>query len=316
MSSSNEIVDLFCGGGGSSEGLHQAGFQTKFAIDMNEHAVLTFNSNHGNVAIEGDVSTLRSERIMKKLDGKPVLVTASPPCEPFTAANSKRISSPFSRLFDDTEGRLMLHALRLISDLDPEFWMIENVRGIIEGGNKKLLKEEATDLGLGKPYFNWIEAHKFGVPSYRTRIIISNFEIKTPKKRKVSVRDAIGDLPNPRYPSDYPYHEYLPVTEKYQDAMLTQEPGHGLVFFFGSNKDYQNYIRLHYDKPAPVVMGKSKFVHPEQDRILTPFEHARLMTFPEDYIYRGNRERIYDMIGEAVPPLLTREIGNQIMELM
>jgi len=309
-----EMVDLFCGGGGSSTGFHQAGFVTKFAVDRAWHARETFKANYGDIVYNYDVSKLRSEPILDKLSEKPTLVTASPPCEPFTTANNKRVNDPYMRLFDDKVGRLMIHAIRLISELDPDFWMIENVRGILDGENRDLLRDEIVDMGLGEPYFNWINATRWGVPSERTRVIISNINLHPPSDADyLTVNDVIGDLPKPAYPHGIEYHEYNPVSSKYRDEMVTQAPGHGLVFFYGSNQDFQNYIRLHPNRPAPVVMGKSKFVHPFQDRILTPFEHGRLMTFPDDYQYVGTTEQIYDVIGEAVPPKITKAIGEQIL---
>lgn len=309
-----EIVDLFCGGGGSSTGFHQAGFQTVFAVDSAWHARETFKLNHGNVVHNYDISKLRSEVILSEIGKKPTVVTASPPCEPFTVANSKRIKNPYNRLFDDNKGRLMLHAIRLIADLEPEFYFIENVRGILDGEGEELLTEEIESMGLGKPHFNWINAVNWGVPSERTRIIVSNLELKNPYHEMQTVRDAIGDLPPPDYPHGYEYHTTTPVSSKYQDGMITLPPGAGLVYFYGSSKDYQNYIRIPWDRPAPVVMGKSRFVHPDFDRLLTPLENARLMTFPDNYHYAGGIEQIYDVIGEAVPPRITYEIGKQVID--
>jgi DNA (cytosine-5)-methyltransferase 1 len=63
-------------------------------------------------------------------------------------------------------------------------------------------------------------------------------------------------------------------------------------------------------------MGKSSFFHPFEDRLLTPREHARLMTFPDNYKFMGGTTQVYDIIGEAVPPLLTEQIGNQFISNM
>lgn len=308
------LVDLFCGGGGSSTGFHQAGFQTKFAIDKEWFCVNTFNLNHGNVAKLGDVAQLRSERIQTTLNGKPIIVTASPPCEPFTIANHKRNKNPFDRLFTDPIGRLTLDALRIISDLDPEYYFIENVKGILDGENRHILAEEISDLGLGAPYFNWIDAPSWGVPSSRLRVIISNLKLKTPRLSPKSVDKVIRDLPLPDLPDMYDYHVSYPITDKTRNEITLLNPGQGLKYFFGANQEYKNYIRVKSHEIAPVVMGKSRFIHPTEDRLLTPMEHARLMTFPDWYEYVGSLESIYDMIGEAVPPQVTCEIGKQVKD--
>jgi DNA (cytosine-5)-methyltransferase 1 len=310
------LVDLFCGGGGSSRGFHQAGFESLAAVDQVQSCMDTYNLNFGNVAFSADVSQLRSEVILSKIDFKPVVVTASPPCEPFTLANERRITDPFERLFDDEVGRLMLHGIRLIGDLDPDYFVIENVKGILDGDGEALLTEEIQRVGLGNPYFTFVNAENFGVPSNRVRVLISNFKIDNPKMNPKTLSDAISDLPDPNYPNSITHHVTPSISQNYKKKIPNLIPGSGLVYFRGAKSEMRNYIRLKLDSLAPVVMGKSRFVHPSQDRLLTPREHARLMTFPDDHKFLGTMEEIYDMIGEAVPPAVTNSIANQIIDLL
>ncbi|MCY3412914.1 MAG: DNA cytosine methyltransferase [Candidatus Heimdallarchaeota archaeon] len=308
------LIDLFCGGGGSSTGFHQAGFETSVAVDFADHAVATFNANYPDTAIKKDISNLRAEPLLE--GGKPVLVTASPPCEAYTTANEKRVKDPYARMYEDEVGRLMIHAIRLIADLQPEFFMIENVMGIFDGDGRTLLQEELNRLGLGKAYFNTVQATDWGVPSNRLRAIITNFKINPPKIRPKSLMEAIGDLPAPNYPHDFEYHITPAINEKYEGKLSSLQIGEALVHFKGAKDQMRNWIRLKPTTVAPTVMGKSKFVHPFVDRILTPQEHARLMTFPDNYKYEGTFDQIYDIIGEAVPPRLTFEIGKQAINLL
>lgn len=308
------IIDLFCGGGGSSRGFHDAGLETVYAIDNSYHCVRTFKANFGKVAWQSDVSLLRAETILDKISGTPFLVTASPPCEPFTSANQDRIQNPYIRMFDDPTGRLMIHSLRLIADLNPKYFLIENVRGIIEGENRSLLEDEIARLGLGKSYFTFVDAIKFGVPSNRLRVFISNFPIKYPRLKRKTVGDAIADLPEPNFPDDLDLHYQLSMSREHEKRLPNLKQGNSLVFFRGSNTDHRNYLRIRMDKPAPVVMGKSRFFHPIQDRMLTPMEVARLMTFPDNHQFIGTGEQILDMIGEAVPPKISEAIGNSLIK--
>ncbi|MHA2276054.1 MAG: DNA cytosine methyltransferase [Candidatus Kariarchaeaceae archaeon] len=308
------IVDLFCGGGGSSSGFHQAGFKTLAAIDQVQACIDTYNYNFGDVAFSADISQLRSETILARIGEHPTVVTASPPCEPFTLANEKRIVNPFERLFDDEVGRLMLHAIRLIGDLNPEYFIIENVRGILDGEGRDLLSEEIQRLGLGNPYFTIVNAEEFGVPSKRVRVLISNFKIRIPRIGIKTLYSAINDLPEPNNPNFFEDHITTSISEKFSRKIPNLLTGEGLVYFRGAKSEMRNYIRIKYDEPAPVIMGKSRFIHPTEDRILTPREHARLMTFPDNHLFIGSTEEIYDMIGEAVPPAITHSIANQILE--
>lgn len=310
------LVDLFCGGGGSSSGFHQAGFKSLAAIDQVQSCIDTYNHNFGNVAFPANIANLRSEKIFSKIESKPSVVTASPPCEPFTAANEKRVVDPYERLFDDEIGRLMLHAIRLIGDLEPDFFVIENVRGILDGDGEALLSEEIQRVGLGTPYFTFINAENFGVPSKRVRVLISNFKINNPNTHSKTLKNAIHDLPEPNFPHEFDDHITYPISPNHKKKIPNLAPGAGLVYYRGANAEMRNYIRLKYDEPAPVVMGKSRFVHPLEDRLLTPREHARLMTFPDNHKFLGSQEEIYDMIGEAVPPAITYSIAKQITELL
>lgn len=308
------LVDLFCGGGGSSCGLHAAGFTTVYAVDQEEFCVRTFNHNFGNVARVTDVAKLHSLDILSEIKKEPFLITASPPCEPYTAANKNRISDPYQRMFDDPVGRLMLDAIRIIADLQPKYYLIENVVGILQGKNKELLTEEFLKLGLDAPIFNVVQAIDWGVPSYRQRVIISNIELPSPHEKYITTIDAIGDLPPPNYPTEFTHHTTITIPNKYLKKVPRLPPGEGLVFFTGAKKQMKNYMRLYADQPAEVIMGKSKFLHPTEDRLLTAREHARLMTFPDEHKFLGNTEQIYDMVGEAVPPLLMQKIGEFILQ--
>ncbi len=308
------LVDLFCGGGGASAGYHMAGFKSVFAMDVAEHCVNTYNLNFGNVAHLGDISTLHAYKILENLDDFPFLVTASPPCEPYTKANERRIKDPYYRMFDDPIGRLMLDAIRLIGDLEPKFYIIENVIGVLDGNNDELIADEFERVGFSRPHFNVLEAAEWGIPSKRKRVFISNVKFDSPKLPSRTVRDAIGDLIPPQYPNDFEDHVFVPVPPKYASKVISLPEGQGLVYFKGAKNQYVNYLRLNMDKPADVVMGKSRFLHPIEDRLLSPREHARLMTFPDAHKLSGSLEQMYDIVGEAIPSLLTYQLAKTILD--
>ncbi len=309
------VVDLFCGGGGSSSGYHQAGYRTVFAVDKAEHCVNTFNANFGEVSRQGDVSALHSLDILREIGDSPFLLTASPPCEPYTAANEKRIRDPYLRMFDDPVGRLMIESIRLIADLRPRYFVIENVAGVLEGRNAELLADEFARLGLDRPYFNVVHAEEWGVPSRRKRVIISNVDLRSPRLPYVTVGEALSDLPPPNDPHGFDDHYIVLPPPKHASKVSMTGFGQGLVYFKGAKKQYKNYMRLYPDKPAEVVMGLSKFIHPYEDRLLTIREHARLMSFPDDHVLLGTTDQKYDMVGEAVPPNLTLGIARAIESL-
>ena len=82
------------------------------------------------------------------------------------------------------------------------------------------------------------------------------------------------------------------------------------MFFRGANKEYGNFTRLSWNMLAPTVMGKSRFIHPLDDRLLTPREHARLMSYPDNHLFLGTIDQQFNLVGESVPPFLTFLMGK------
>lgn len=308
------VIDLFCGAGGFSRGFEEAGFKILLGLDNFEPVARTYQENFPNaVIIVDDIKNIRSEDILKEIGTTPDVVIGGPPCEPFTKANPRREPDPIDRLYKDPIGRLVLHFIRIVGDLRPKVFVMENVPGIMEGELKKCIREEFARVGYKKIYFNVLRAEHYETPSYRTRVFISNIRIKPkPSNRIVRVIDAIGDLPDPRDIHDIPNHEYVPLSPKKQRRISKLKWGEALIRYRGAGKIYENLIRLHPFKPAPTVMGSSRFVHPFEDRLLTVREHARLMGFPDYHIFLGGRDVQYNQVGEAVPVPLAKAIANYI----
>ena len=76
------------------------------------------------------------------------------------------------------------------------------------------------------------------------------------------------------------------------------------------------YLRLNYDRPCGTVVNvrKSMWVHPVLDRAISVREAARLQTFPDSYVFCGTKDRQYQQVGNAVPPVLARAIAEKLAE--
>ena len=75
---------------------------------------------------------------------------------------------------------------------------------------------------------------------------------------------------------------------------------------------HHTWTRLPADRVAPTVKGLGRFVHPVEDRLLTPREHARLMGYPDDFVFHGSKNEQYNQVGESVPPPLSRAIAREV----
>jgi DNA (cytosine-5)-methyltransferase 1 len=306
-----KVLDLFCGAGGFSLGFKQANYEIVCGLDNFEPVIRTFSYNFSSSHIILEDIKKVSSKIIKEEVGEVDVIIGGPPCEAFTLASSKIQKDPLDRLYSDPRGQLVLHFIRLVGDLKPIFFVMENVRGILIPQIKEAIIKEFKRVGYDRFYFNVLHAEDYGNPSIRTRVFISNLKI-LPEKSKIkrTVWDAIGDLPSPYSIHDIPNHDPVPVSERKLRKILRLKKGHSLVSFIGAdNRMKENYIRLKFNSLAPTVMGKSRFIHPVENRILTVRENARLMSFPDDFIFFGGREVQFDQVGEAVPPILAKSIA-------
>jgi DNA (cytosine-5)-methyltransferase 1 len=215
------------------------------------------------------------------------------------------MKKPEDRLYRDKRGQLVLHFIRLVKELKPKVFVMENVPQILELRNA--IEREFRKIGVYRIYFNILKAQNYGNPSKRTRVFISNVPIdEKPAKRYVKVADALRDLPPL---NTIPNHEEVRISKSKLEKIAMLRWGESLVKFGGR---FENWLRLHPYKLAPTVMGHSRFVHPFEDRLLTVREQARLMGFPDDHVFLGGRNVQFDMVGEAVPVPLARAVAKEV----
>lgn len=309
-----KVLDLFSGAGGFSEGFREAGFKIVAGLDNFEAAARTFKANFPEAElILADIKEVTASQI-ERLVGQPDVIIGGPPCEAFTSANFKRMPDPLDRLYKDPRGQLTLHFIRIVGDLQPKVFVMENVVHITDGILREQLRREFKHIGY-EIYFNVLDAEDYGTPSLRRRVFISNVEIKPQKLNKImTVWDAIGDLPDPRSDHNIPNHDYISVGHRRFKKIKKIRRDQSLVSFIGADgKMKTNFLRLNPNKPAPPVMGKSRFIHPFEDRLLTVREHARLMGFPDTFIFYGGKDAQFDQVGEAVPVPLAKAIAEYLL---
>ena len=224
-------IDLFCGAGGFSEGILQAGFDIIFSSDRSPMVQETYMNRHEQLGlVQGvdtwfelaDIKELTAEYIFEKINSlkygavfepeKVDVMFGGPPCQGFSRLGKRNASDPRNMLFHEY--------LRLIKDIKPKYVVMENVTGImdmqmldfpsvLEDGKvyrgqiltPEILKCELEGLGYIVLDFKRLNAADFGVPQQRNRAIFLAYRrdvhpISYPKEEKstVNVRDAFGDL--------------------------------------------------------------------------------------------------------------------------
>ncbi len=210
----------------------------------------------------------------------------------------------------------------------------------IKGAALEVVLLEMKNIGYQVVY-NVLEAADYGVPQTRQRVIFmgsrdsesvtfplpkySKYGKKLPKWR--TLRDGLKGLVDTQ-PEFIPYSEnrlkYLKLLKagqnwKYLPEDLKQEAMGGAYHSGGGKVGF--YRRLSWDKPSPTITTSpnqkaTDMCHPVELRCLTVRESAKLQTFPDDWIFYGSTLSKYKQIGNAVPVLLSKEIGVYLFNLI
>ncbi len=313
------VVDLFCGAGGFAKGFYDEGFNIVLAIDNFKPASETYKANFPDtIVLTEDIREVSCE-LVRKILGKIHIhaIIGSPPCEPFTAANPRRKEKPLDRLYVDPMGRLTLEFIRFVRCFKPEVFVMENVPQILDNGLKQALYREFRAAGYSKVFFNILRAEDYGTPSHRVRVFISNIPIKPKRlRRKIIVEEALKNLPEPGS-QNIPNHDPVPLSPRKLRRISKVKWGQALIRYEGfKGKLLPNLIRLHPKKLAPTVLGSSRFIHPYEDRFLTVREQARLMGYPDNFIFLGGRDSQFNQVGESVPVPLSKTIASTVMKYL
>lgn len=321
-------IDLFCGAGGLTTGLKQAGFQVIAGVELNPIAAETYQLNHGEHKLYNcDIKQLDPYLVMKDLSIRPGdldLLAGCPPCQGFSTLRTRNQSSSVN----DDRNDLVFDFLRFVSAMHPKTIMMENVPGLAKDPRIQAVLEELIKLGysVNENTIQVKNASDYGVPQRRKRMILqtSRFgEIGEPTRSEkiTTVYDAIGKLPKAGT-SDDELHDYPENRTSKTRALIEKIPLDG-----GSRRDLPKefwlpchiksphsyidvYGRMSWNNVAPTITGgctnpsKGRFLHPSEHRAITLREAALLQSFPPDYKFSLKRGKDVAslMIGNALPP--------------
>lgn len=325
-------IDLFSGCGGLTLGLKQAGFRVVGAVEINSLATETYGKNHPEVKIwQEDIRKLKGVEVFRALGlkrGELDLLAGCPPCQGFS---SMRTLNGKKRVQDERND-LIFDYLRLVKVLLPKAVMMENVSALAKNWRMKIFKKELGALGYdlnGTPLI--LNTANYGVPQRRRRIIlvcsrVGRIELPESETEKVTVREAIGNLPRPGKSGD-PLHDMKEKRGPWIAEMIRRIPKNG-----GSRTDLPEkfrlvchkklpggfkdvYGRMSWKDVAPTITGgcvspsKGRFLHPSQDRSITLREAALLQSFPKNYYFSLNKGKqgVALMIGNALPPTFIKK---------
>lgn len=233
-----KAISLFSGAMGLDLGIEKAGIDIRLCVEMDKHAVSTIRKNRKIPIINRDITTVPSSEILKTSglkEGELDLVVGGPPCQAFSTAGARRG-------LDDFRGNVIIQYLRVVSELQPKYFLLENVRGILSaklnnipdsyqeynsikelnGSVIQFLTNEFKKLGYTISFALFNSAN-YGVPQIRERVIIfgnkGSKRIPLPQpthsefglygtQKWITLGDVIKDLPQPSS------SEYKPLNKR------------------------------------------------------------------------------------------------------
>ncbi|MDI9334650.1 MAG: DNA cytosine methyltransferase [Cytophagales bacterium] len=335
-------IDLFCGVGGLTQGLREAGISVVAGIDIDPSCAHPFEANHPQSRfLLKSVESLSAADLHALWPSNSIrLLAGCAPCQPFSsyARNAPKDHSKWGMLF---------HFSRLIRDTKPEFVTMENVPGLAREAPFVDFLNTLKEGGYQVAY-QTVNVADFGVPQQRKRLVLiasklGQISLPSPthsgSKNWLSVKDAIGKLPvldAGEIDKNDLLHRSARLSPLNSSRIRASKPG-------GTWRDWPKelvaechrkesgkhsagvYGRMRWDQPAPTMttlccgFGNGRFGHPEQNRAISLREAAIFQSFPINYQFASANnlisiKRVSKLIGNAVPPKLGEAVGITLIK--
>ncbi|MDS9590070.1 MULTISPECIES: DNA cytosine methyltransferase [Pseudomonas] len=330
-------VDLFCGVGGLTHGLMRAGINVAAGVDLDVNCKFAFELNNASKFIAADISSLQGADIASYLKGGEYsLLAGCAPCQPFSTYSRKGRNKKHEQQWP-----LALEFARLVEELQPDFVTMENVPQLAD-------HQVFLDfVALLKGYSCWwgvVDCLQYGIPQTRKRLVLiasklgGDYLQLTPTHAKpVTVRDVIGHLPAinaGQADSSDPLHTASSLSPLNMRRIKASSPGGtwrdwppellATCHIKSSGSTYPSvYGRMEWDKPSPTIttqcfgFGNGRFGHPSQDRAISLREAAILQTFPEEYKFLPDDEKVrFNKLGRLIGNAVPVRLGEVIAETL
>lgn len=337
-------IDLFCGIGGLTKGLEQAGIKVVAGIDFEPNCQYAYEENNNSIFIKKDITTLTTTELQSLYpkDTDIHILAGCAPCQPFSRYTQRYRKEGYK----DEKWRLLYSFGSLVKQTLPEIIAMENVPELEKTNVFFDFLANLKECGYNV-FHKVIFCPDYGVPQNRRRLVLLASLLgkivlipptHTPSEY-VTVRDAIGDLPplvaGSTDPNDI-MHSATQLSKTNLNRIRQSVPG-------GTWRDWDEslqlkchkkstgrtypsvYGRMSWDAPSPTITtqfygyGNGRFGHPDQDRALSLREGAILQSFPRDYKFIQsteilNKHQLGIQIGNAVPVRLGEAIGKSILD--
>lgn len=302
-----KVLSLFSGAGLMDLGFLKQGFDIVEAVELNRWASETYQRNIGDHIRCMDIKDYTD------IPEVPIIIGGSP-CQGFSAANRT------TNYLDNPKNLLVKEYIRVVkSNPKAQVFVLENVPQLLSAGNGAFLSEIEHELSDFEITAGVLNAADFGTAQARKRAIIigskiGRIELPRPLIRAVkTVRDAFKGLHRGILnQTDFT----LPKEDTLVRMRQVPEGGNWRDVPELINSDHHSsYLRrLKWDEPSPTLpnIRKTLLLHPEENRVLSVREAARLFDVPDDFVFYGPLGEKQQMVGNGVPVLLAQAVARQV----
>ena len=344
------LAELFCGCGGFSLGAHQAGFVVAAAFDIDATLTSSFASNFpGSRLVLTDVAKLSGETIRASVNCPIDGIFGGPPCQGFSSIGRRQSNDP--------RRELVSHFYRVINEVRPRFFVMENVRGLgfadARGVLDDALKVVSGHYEIFGPHI--LDAADFGAATKRRRLFVVGVhkdcgdglkleDLAEFRRPAATVREALADLDQSEFievQDDFDVwritklgrpHEYARALRSHDRTFTGHRPTvhtSAVARRFtavepGKTESIGRHPRLHWNGQCPTLRAgtgadKGSYqsvrpLHPEEPRVITVREAARLQGFPDCHRFHPTVWHSFRMIGNSVSPIIAKAIFAAIAE--
>lgn len=329
------VVSFFAGCGGLDLGFEQAGFHVVWANEFDKSIHATYEKNHANTVLCKDDLNIIDPNDIPDCDG----FIGAPPCQSWSVGG-KQLG------LDDERGRLFLKYIELINIKKPKFFLIENVKGMLDDKFKTVFDDFVNRLENVGYDVQWalLDAVYYSIPQNRERVFFVGFRKElavhylfpaSTCNEPITLEQAIGDMkeeprrfsgnkinqPNEENNKNIKYNNHDVLTSKFGPFYFRgnrRRGWHQPSFTINATADF---APLHPASPKMMFYGHENWIF-QKDRLdeyrrLSVRECARIQTFPDDFIFKYvNIKDAYKMIGNAVPPRLGKVIAKSILNAL
>lgn len=344
------VLDLFCGAGGLSRGFMDAGYNVVLGVDFDEMALKTFKENHGDAEAR-KIDLFNHDNInkiisfLKEKNADIDVLVGGPPCQGFSLAGPRNKDDERNSLYT-----AMVEVAARIKPKVVVLENVPGLVKLYDGRAGKRIYEDFQNIGYTVKH-QILYGPDYGLPQIRKRVFFvallnedNGFEFPKAVVKKdnyVTCEDAIGDLPaleNIIGDKIQEYHceplsEYQKMMRKNSDKIYNHlgtihiEKTIKMISLVPEGKNYkalpeeyrsmykynEALTRYHSKKPSLTInTGHRSHFHYKHNRIPSVRESARLQSFPDDFIFFGNKTQQYKQVGNAVPPLLGYHIAKEL----